>query len=89
MYKLFYDTPDALENTALIASRCNVKLDLGSLNLPEIHVPPGYDTQKYLEKLCLEGAKKHYKNPLPLEVSERLSYELSVIKKTGYSAIFL
>lgn len=89
MHELFSDVPEALENTALIASRCNVKLDLGSLSLPEIQVPAGYDTQGFMEKLAFEGAQERYKSPLPSEVSRRLSSELSVIKKTGYAGYFL
>lgn len=89
MEELFFNVPEALENTALIASRCNVKLDLGVLSLPEIRVPYGYDTQGFLEKLTFEGAQKRYKSPLPSEVKQRLSSELSVIKKTGFSGYFL
>src|SRR5205807_2654719 len=42
-----------------------------------------------LERLAQEGAKKRYGDPLPAEVSERLSYELGVITKTGYAGYFL
>jgi len=89
MKQLFSDVPEAIENTALIASRCNVKLDLGHLSLPEIQVPTGYDTHSFLEKLVLEGARGRYGSPLPSQVSQRISYELSIIKDTGFSGYFL
>jgi len=89
MSKLFHDIPEALENTCRIAERCHVSLDLGGINLPEIPVPPGYDTQSFLEKLSFEGAEKLYGAPLPAEVRERLKHELSIIKKTGFAGYFL
>ena len=89
MKELFPDVPEAIENTALIASRCNVKLDLGGLALPEIKVPEGYDAHSFLEQLAFEGAEERYGSPLPSRVSQRLAYELSVIKNTGYSGYFL
>ena len=89
MKELFPDVPEAIQNSAVIASRCNVKLKLGHLSLPEAQVPSGYDTNSFLEKLAFEGAKKHYGSPLPSQVFERLAYELSTIKKTGFAGYFL
>lgn len=89
MEKLFADTPEALENTEIITERCNVKLSLGGMNLPEIPVPPGYDTRSFLEKLAFEGAYGRYGTPLPENVRRRLEYELSVIRQTGYAGYFL
>lgn len=89
MRELFSDVPEAIQNSALIASRCNVKLELGQISLPEIPVPSEYDVDSYLQKLTFQGAKKRYGNPLPPQISHRLSYELSTIKKTGFSGYFL
>jgi len=89
MEKLFADVPAALGNTGIIAERCNVKLSLGGINLPEIPVPPGYDAQSFLEKLAMEGACARYGNPIPENVRRRLEYELSVIRQTGYTGYFL
>ncbi|MDN5312077.1 MAG: polymerase subunit alpha [Thermoanaerobacteraceae bacterium] len=89
MEKLFADTPEALENTEIITERCNVKLSLGGMNLPEIPMPPGYDTRSFLEKLAFEGAYGRYGTPLPENVRRRLEYELSVIRQTGYAGYFL
>lgn len=89
MKELFPDVPEAIQNSALIASRCNVKLDLGHLSLPEIQVPSGHNTDSFLEILTLQGANKHYGSPLPSQVSQRLSHELSIIKNTGFSGYFL
>ncbi|MDI3481216.1 MAG: polymerase subunit alpha [Tepidanaerobacteraceae bacterium] len=89
MEKLFADIPEALKNTGIIAERCNVRLPLGGINLPQIQVPPGYDAGSFLEKLALEGARTRYGMPLPENVQQRLEYELSVIKNTGYAGYFL
>jgi DNA polymerase-3 subunit alpha len=89
MEKLFSEAPRALFNTGLIADRCNVQLDLGGVHLPEIPVPPGHDAASFLEKLAMEGAERRYGRPLPSAVQERLGYELSVIKNTGFPGYFL
>jgi DNA polymerase-3 subunit alpha len=89
MERLFPDIPEAIENAGIIAERCNVRLSLGGINLPEIQVPPGYDANSFLEKLTLEGARARYGVPLPENVRQRLEYELSVIRQTGYAGYFL
>lgn len=89
MEKLFYDIPQALHNTTEIARRCNVQLDLDGINLPPFPVPKGYDSQSLLEKQTFEGAKKRYPYPLSSTVKERIAYELSIIKNTGYAGYFL
>ena len=47
----------------------------------------GLTSDEYLEKLALDGLNKYGKNSK--EYLDRLSYELSVIKKMGYSDYFL
>lgn len=78
----------ALENTVLIADRCNVNLDFTGFHLPYYQVPAGYTLESYLEELCSQGLKKRYQ-PITKEVEEQLTYELGIIKKMGYSAYFL
>ncbi len=43
----------------------------------------------YLRHLTYEGAKKRYGDPLEKSVSERLDFELDVIKTMGYPGYFL
>ena len=43
----------------------------------------------YLRHLTYEGAKKRYGDPLEKSVSERLDFELDVIKAMGYPGYFL
>ena len=44
MAMLFPNLPQACENTAKIAERCNVELDMGTFHLPKYDVPGGQDS---------------------------------------------
>lgn len=88
MEELFGECPEALENTAKIADRCNVTLEFGHLLLPEFEVPEGFDAESYLRHLCMEGMANHYPNA-GQEVMDRLDYELDIIHKMGYDCYFL
>lgn len=88
MMELFPEHPEALENTLLIAERCNVDFVFGKLHLPKFPVPEGLTADEYLRQLCMEGLSKRYRI-VPDEVVKRLDYELDVIKNMGYSGYFL
>jgi DNA polymerase-3 subunit alpha len=88
MKLLFGDYPEALENTRLIAERCQVDFTFGENHLPLYQVPAGYTADSYLKELSWQGLRQRYGEILP-EHEERLNYELSVIKKMGYSSYFL
>lgn len=88
MADLFEYIPEAIENTAKIAKRCNVDFDFNTRHLPAYDVPDGMDAFEYLTKLCNEGINKRY-NPVPDDLRERLEYELNVIKNMGFVDYFL
>lgn len=88
MYSLFNHCPDAVRRTLEIAERCNVEIKLDQMLLPHYDVPAGSTPDEYLEKLCLEGMQRRYGSPPPA-YTERLRYELSVIRKMGFSTYFL
>lgn len=88
MAKQYTDIPDAIENTAKIASLCNLKLDFDRVHLPEIDIPEGKTPFDYLKDLCYAGLKERYPEITP-EIKERLEYELDVIKKTDFPNYFL
>ncbi|HUO75523.1 MAG TPA: DNA polymerase III subunit alpha [Candidatus Paceibacterota bacterium] len=80
---------EAINNTAVIADRCNVTLALGAFHLPPFALPDGYhDPHEYLKVLAYEGAKQRFGEPAPA-ILERLDYELGVIAQTGFSSYFL
>lgn len=88
MERLFSHVPEALENTVKIAERCNMEFDFGTRHLPSYDVPDGKTAWEYLNELCRSGLKKRYETVTP-ELSERLDYELSVIKSMGFVDYFL
>ncbi len=88
MYKLFSHCPDAVRQTLEIAERCNVEIKLDQTLLPHFEVPEGETVDSYLEKLCQEGMKHRYGAEASRH-KDRLQYELSVIRKMGFSTYFL
>lgn len=85
----FIDLPEALENTAKIASLCRLEIPTGRIILPRFEVPEGYTPQERLKYLCEQGAKDRYGENFTKEAGERLEYELSVIEKMGFESYFL
>ena len=88
MRALFPYAQEAIDNTQIIADRCNVEIEFGVTKLPHFEVPKGYDSWTYLNKLCDDGLKERY----PYDdgtVRKKLDSELSVIKKMGYVDYFL
>lgn len=88
MRELFSYIPEAIDNTAKIAERCNVEIEFGVTKLPRYEVPEGYDSWGYLNHLCSEGLKERYPED-DGTLKERLEYELGVIKSMGYVDYFL
>jgi len=89
MYKIFKDVPQALENTVAIAEQCNVDIPLGTYHLPEYPITSGNkDPNLHLRDLSYLGLKNKYQN-ITKELTMRLDYELSVIKKMGFAGYFL
>lgn len=89
MTELFKETPEAVSNTLKIAEMCDLKIELGVVQIPSYPIPEGETSFSYLEKLCNEGLKVRYgKNPSE-EIKKRLEYELSVLRTTGFLEYFL
>ncbi len=88
MAEFFQEFPQAVENTAKIAERCNVSLELGTTRLPKFPLPDGENSYAHLEKLVQEKLSQKFPQITP-EISYRLKYEMSVIGKTGFSDYFL
>ncbi|OZU89737.1 DNA polymerase III subunit alpha [Virgibacillus indicus] len=88
MEQLFGFWPEVLQETEVIKNRCNVKLDFNQRLLPSFPVPENMEAHEYLEKLCLENAEEKYAAVTKV-VSDRLTYELNVIKSMQFSDYFL
>ncbi|HZG70516.1 MAG TPA: DNA polymerase III subunit alpha, partial [Chondromyces sp.] len=88
MADLFASYPEALKQTLKIAEQCLVELPFHEKLLPQYPLPEGQSADELLYKLCIDGLKEagvaekeNYR--------ERLTYELDVIKKMGFSHYFL
>jgi len=90
MSALFKETPEAISNSLAIAERCNLTLNFGRINFPRLdHVMrPGESADECLARCSRERIPRRYPNA-PEYVSQRLEYELEVIRKTGFSAYIL
>jgi len=88
MRALFPDYPEAADNTAKIAERCNFDFEFGHYHLPRFRLPEGEtDSAAYLRKLCERGFAVRY--PDRPEVHDQLDYELGIIEKMGFVDYFL
>ncbi len=91
MKEIFYEVPEALENTVDVAKKCNLMFDFTKQHLPEYPVKDtenSDDLNEYLRKISFSGLEKRYDKILP-EYRERLDYELSVVKRMGFAGYFL
>mgnify|MGYP002508119190 FL=1 len=89
MRALFPDTPEAIDNTQVIADRCNFDFEFGNTKLPYFETPEHMDHFAYFKKLCLEGMLKRYGENPPAEYYDRLNYELETVEKMGYTDYYL
>jgi DNA polymerase-3 subunit alpha len=89
MGRLFADVPEALDNTNIIVDSITTPKLTRDVLLPNFIMPPEFKTQDdYLRFLTFEGAKKRYPE-MTIDTEERLLFELSVIKDSGYPGYFL
>lgn len=86
MSDLFKAFPEAIENTAMVASMCSLELGKQKANMPDPELPEGATPKSYLRELAEKGLlrSKHAERAL-----DRLNYELSVIETTGFEQYFL
>ena len=88
MRSLFPNCPEAFDNTALIAQRCNVELEFGHTKLPHFDAPGG-DSTAYFRRLCREGLHRRYGETPDAAVVRRLEYEMETIERMGYVDYYL
>jgi DNA polymerase-3 subunit alpha len=89
MGRLFADIPEALDNTNIIVDSIETPKLSRDVLLPNYTLPKEFKSQdEYLRHLTFEGAKRRY-GTITAEIEERLNFELSVIKDSGYPGYFL
>lgn len=72
-----------------IVNKCNIIFPKASLLLPIYTCPNNLDADTYLKELAIKGLTKRLKGNVLRNYSDRLLYELSIIKKMGFSNYFL
>ena len=88
MLDKYADLPEAVTNTQLVAERCDVELEFGRLQLPEPDIPADKTPIEHLGDVAWAGLQQRYLHPTA-QHEERLRYELSVVRETGFAEYFL
>ena len=102
MIELFADLPEAVQNTVIIAKRCNYLSTKVQPLLPIFICPDGLTQDEYIDQQARKGLterlERHVyfdgmtaaeKEEIDKKYFARLDYELSVIKKMGFPGYFL
>ena len=80
---------ELLEQTLVVAERCNFSLDELRYEYPDELVPQGETAISYLRKLTEEGLDKRFPNGVPDKVCSLVEYELALIEELKYEPYFL
>ena len=98
MRALFADMPQAIDNTVVVAQRCNLDGVFQKPQLPLFPTPEGVSLDDYMAQLSHEGLEKRleflYPDPAQRdarrpEYVERLDYELKTISSMKFPGYFL
>jgi len=96
MHGSFGKYPGALDNTVDIAKRCSLEFDFKTYHFPKFDLKANRTEDEVFEEKVREGFQRilrriRSKNPEADDkvYKERLEYEISVIKKMGFSGYFL
>lgn len=86
----FKDTPEALQHTVAIAEACNVEINIGThWYFPDYIIESQRDPDEELRVAAYDGIPWRGLDANDPTVTERLDYELDVIKTKGYAKYFL
>ncbi len=96
MADAFKDVDEAIANTEKIAAECNVKLKLDQTHMPQYKVPEGHDLDTYIADIIWKGLERRFGELAerglkfdPDVYRERVTREMGVIQKMGFSGYFL
>ena len=95
MCELFSDVPEAIASTMEIFNKVEFYDIRHAPIVPGIYIPNGFGNERrekednYLEYLSFFKAKQIYGESLPKDVTDRLKFELQIIKQRAASGYFL
>lgn len=84
----------AINNTHIIADKCNVELPLSAPIIPHIDIPSQYNNEKeWVIDICQKGFEERGINKLPKEERQvyydRYQYELNAVEEMGFLGYYL
>lgn len=87
--ELFRDCPEVVKNTKMVADLCeNYDLELGKAYFPDFPIEEGKTPDEMLREQTYEGFNFRGLKKTK-EYTDRLEYELGIIKQKGYPTYFL
>jgi DNA polymerase-3 subunit alpha len=96
MRELFSSYEGAIENSAIIADKCNFDFEFDKLHLPDFKAKDGKSHKETLRRLAYDGFSRlkasgrlDFSSHSESDYIERTEYELSVIDKMGFNAYYL
>ena len=93
MRSLFPSLPEAFDNTAEVADKCNFDFTFGNYRMPAVPIPEEYGTDyfRYLEDETWKGWNFRYPegHPEREEAKRDVQYELGIVKQMGFAEYFL
>tara|TARA_B100000767_G_scaffold274291_1_gene306815 strand:+ start:337 stop:3849 length:3513 start_codon:yes stop_codon:yes gene_type:complete len=99
MSALFSDIPEAIENSELIARRCNVEVELGKYYLPEYPIPEGQTQEQFFRAISHRGLDTRLAKLFNVDSDDfpehqrayrkRLDFEVDTILQMGFPGYFL
>ncbi len=91
--KGFHYCPEAVERTLEIADRCNVEIEFGKYHFPAFTPPKEISLDSYLDELAFSGLEERLEGVEDPDIrknyTDRLNYELDVIKRMQFPGYFL
>jgi DNA polymerase-3 subunit alpha len=84
----FRHVPEAIKNTGKIADRINIEIELDKWHFAPVDLPPGKTADEYLREQTYKCAPKFFDINNP-KITERIDYELDIIKTKGYAPYFI
>lgn len=88
MRSLFADYPEAVDNTLLIAEKCEVSFEKRDL-MPRFPVPEGHTEASWFADEVDRGLAARFPNGVPEKHRTQAAYEVGVINQMGFPGYFL
>src|SRR3990167_3621961 len=88
MTELFFDLQEALENTVMVADKCNLEFTLGQWYFPKVALEGSKSAEEVLRAKTQQAMKVKYARADTV-LQSRLDLELKVICDKGYAPYFL